>query len=133
MKNLLGSFSEKIEQGKLQHGNELGMRVLGDGVWPETPGGRKTIALGQSNNNHAFFRPYLAKALDKGEGGSHCDGSDCWSMDWLKAQAVSFFASRTQIDSSDIKWWVNKLLLKIHLNVDVAEDKAKEFLITWRR
>lgn len=118
VKLLLENFGDKIEQGKLQRGNELGMQILGDGAWPEAPGGRRSIFLGQSNENHAFLRPYFANALDK---------DATWSDQWLKDEATSFLKDRNQIDSSDLKWWVAQLLHKIHLNMHLTEDEAKEF------
>mmetsp|Transcript_43853 Transcript_43853/g.76380 ORF Transcript_43853/g.76380 Transcript_43853/m.76380 type:complete len:206 (+) Transcript_43853:82-699(+) len=60
VENLLSQYPNKIESGILERGNELGMQVLGDGAWPEVPGGIKSIALGQTRENHAFVRWGLA-------------------------------------------------------------------------
>jgi len=93
------------------------MQILGTGAWPEAPGGIKSIGLGQTKENHAFVRPYLANALDKGN----------WSDEWLQQKASAFFANRDKVESSDLAWWVAQLLHKIHLDLDITEAEAKEF------
>jgi len=117
MGNILLQYPQKIEAGTLERGNELGMQILGDGLWPEVPGGIKSIGLGQTRDNHAFVRPYLANTLDKGN----------WPDDWLRSRASAFFAHRHQVESADMKWWTAQLLYKIHLDLDINEAQAKEF------
>jgi len=117
VQQLLSEFPSKITEGTLERGNELGMQVLGDGAWPEAPGGLKTIGLGQTRENHAFVRPYLANALDKGS----------WTDEWLQEKANAFFSNRDQFDSSDVNWWVTQVLHKIHVDIDMDQAEAKEF------
>mmetsp|Transcript_74115 Transcript_74115/g.131158 ORF Transcript_74115/g.131158 Transcript_74115/m.131158 type:complete len:554 (+) Transcript_74115:92-1753(+) len=117
VENLLSQYPNKIESGILERGNELGMQILGDGAWPEVPGGIKSIALGQTRENHAFVRPYLANVLDNGG----------WTDGWLRQQADAFFLNRDEFHSSDVNWWVAQLLHKIHLDLDLTDSEAKEF------
>jgi len=117
VKRLLSQYPTKIMAGTLERGNELGMQVLGSGAWPEAPGGIKSIGLGQTKDNHAFVRPYLANALDKGS----------WSDEWLRQRAGAFFSSRDKLESSDVSWWVVQVLHKIHLDIDLDHAQAKEF------
>lgn len=123
------AMAGKIEAGVLERRNELGMQVLGPGAWPEAPGGLETIVLGQSRENHAFFRPILAAALDNGaDGAATCDGSRCWNEAWLERKADEFIRSRGDgFDTSDTKWFVSQLLHKILLDIDLSEAAAREF------
>lgn len=114
---ILSQYPSKIEAGLLERGNELGMQILGSGAWPEAPGGIKSIGLGQTKENHAFARPYLANALDKGN----------WSDAWLLQKAAEFFNERHKVESSDTTWWVAQLLHKIHLDLEIDANSAKEF------
>jgi hypothetical protein len=116
--HILSQYAAKIDAGKIERGNELGMQILGSGAWPEAPGGLKSIGLGQTRDNHAFVRPYLANSLDK-------NGS--WSDDWLEKRAEAFFTNRHKVESSDLRWWIAQLLHKIHVDLDIAETDAKEF------
>merc|ERR1712232_574220 len=116
--HILSQYPAKIEAGTIERGNELGMQILGTGAWPEAPGGLKSIGLGQTRENHAFVRPYLANALDS---------NVAWSDDWLEQKAAAFFTNRDQVDSSDVKWWIAQLLHKIHVDLDISETDAKEF------
>merc|ERR1719463_126351 len=118
------AMAGKIEAGVLER-----RKVLGPGAWPEAPGGLETIVLGQSRENHAFFRPILAAALDNGSSGdSTCDGSQCWNEAWLQRKADEFISSRGDgFDTSDVKWFVSQLLHNILLNIDLSEGAAREF------
>jgi hypothetical protein len=117
VENLLSQYPTKIESGILERGNELGMQVLGDGAWPEAPGGIRSIALGQTRENHAFVRPYLANTLDNGG----------WTDEWLRQKADAFFLNRDEFESADVNWWVAQLLHKIHVDLDITDSEAKEF------
>jgi len=117
VERLLSQYPTKIANGTLERQNELGMQVLGDGAWPEAPGGIKSIALGQTRVNHAFVRPYLANTLDNGG----------WTDDWLRQRADAFFSDRDEFQNSDVNWWVAQLLHKIHVDVDLIDSEAKEF------
>jgi len=117
VERLLSQYPAKIENGMLERQNELGMQVLGDGAWPEVPGGIKSIALGQTRENHAFVRPYLANTLDNGG----------WTDDWLRQRADAFFSERDEFQNADVNWWVAQLLHKIHVDVDLTDSEAKDF------
>jgi len=117
VERLLSQYPAKIENGMLERQNELGMQVLGDGAWPEVPGGIKSIALGQTRENHAFVRPYLANTLDNGG----------WTDDWLRQRADAFFSERDEFQNTDVNWWVAQLLHKIHVDVDLTDSEAKDF------
>jgi len=73
--------------------------------------------MGQTRENHAFVRPYLANTLDNGG----------WTDDWLRHRADLFFLNRDEFHSSDVNWWVAQLLHKIHLDLDLTDLEAKEF------
>jgi hypothetical protein len=115
---LLSQYPAKIARGILERGNELGMQVLGDGSWPEVPGGIRSIGLGQTRENHAFVRPYLANALDN---------NGAWTDEWLRQKSDDFFLSRDEFRSSDVNWWVAQLLSKIHVDLDLTDSEAKDF------
>jgi hypothetical protein len=127
VKEALESWDDKINSGDIERKNELGIQILENTMWPENPGGRKTIGLGQSKENHAFVRPLLGEALDKGSKSGTCDGSTCWNDAYLKKKAKEFFRGRNEWETADAKWWGNQVLSKIHFNVDVSEAEAKAF------
>ena len=126
VKAALEEYGDRIEADTLERKNELGIQILNGNLWPETPGGVKTIGLGQTKENHAFVRPLLAKALDKGTGSS-CDGSTCWNDAWLTSKAKAFFNGKTEFHTSDIKWFTTQILHKLHLNMDLNEADARRF------
>ena len=103
VKETLESWDDRINSGDMERKNELGIQILENSLWPETPGGRKTIGLGQSKENHAFVRPLLGEALDKGPQSGTCDGSTCWNDAYLKRKAREFFQGRDEWETAGCK------------------------------
>lgn len=130
VKSTCEAMAGKIAGGTLERRNELGMQVLAPGAWPERPGGIPTIVLGQSNENHGWFRPIIAAAMDNGHHpATDCDGSSCWNSRYLREKANDFFASRGDagFETDDAKWFVTQLLHKILLNIELDEPAARQF------
>lgn len=125
VKRKLESLGRKIEQGRVVRRNELGMQILNGHLWAEAPGGERTILLGANRENHAFIRPILADVLDLARG-TLCDGSTCWSPEWLHLKAKQFL-QRNTIKSSDLKWFITQILHKLHMNIDLSEPEARTF------
>ena len=48
VKETLESWDDRINSGDMERKNELGIQILENSLWPENPGGRMTIGLGQS-------------------------------------------------------------------------------------
>merc|ERR1712146_832887 len=48
-------------------------------------------------------------------------------MAWLLQKAAAFFNERHKVESSDTTWWVAQLLHKIHLDLEIDANSAKEF------
>ncbi|CAK0831531.1 unnamed protein product [Prorocentrum cordatum] len=129
VRSRLEAFGEKKVTGQAQRQNELGIAVQNGVMWPNAPGGERTIFLGASAENHAFARPLLARVLDLAERSEGaCDGSACWNRAWLSQRAREFVdGGRVKIDSSDFKWYVTQILHKAHMDIDLSEAEAREF------
>jgi hypothetical protein len=128
VRDRLASVGEKFVDGSAQRQNELGIQIQNGVVWPNSPGGERKIFLGSNVDNHAFVRPLFAQVLDKSQGTGSCDGSTCWNRNWLTQQAKTWLTGRYAIESSDFSWYVTKILHKVHMNIDLTDAEAQDFV-----
>jgi len=124
VKAVLMDFGPRIKNRTMKRYNELGITIQNSVMWPETG----TIALGYSNADHSIVRPFLGDVLDAaGMPDRECDGSTCWNAEWLRSVFRKRLAAMDVLASTDLKWIITAVLHKIHLNLDISDEDAKNF------
>eukprot|EP00928_Gymnodinium_smaydae_P081515 TRINITY_DN65021_c0_g1_i1.p1 TRINITY_DN65021_c0_g1~~TRINITY_DN65021_c0_g1_i1.p1 ORF type:complete len:532 (-),score=60.96 TRINITY_DN65021_c0_g1_i1:159-1754(-) len=124
-KESLQELGALLASGQAQKGNELGLALLNDELWPET----KTISLGLNTHDHGMVRPFLANTLDGAQRDHEiCDGSVCWNAEYLTQTFKANLKERESFASTDIDWIVSRVLHKIMMNMDVTERDAKDVI-----
>lgn len=102
--------------------NSLGIATFySGGLWPEVP--ERCIGLGQTQENHAFCRKFLARAL--GEEGPHS-----WTTAQIRTFAREFWKGRKQVGpdvGNDFWTWNQQVLHKLILGLDMSLEDATDF------
>jgi len=126
VKSFLEGLAFRIKSGTVERTNEFGMQILRDNMWPET--GR--IMFGLDNGDHATVRPFFGQLFDGGQKpeDKKCDGSTCWNLAWLRSVFQQRLAGLTYFSSGDLQLMIAVLLHKIHLNIDLSDDEARQFV-----
>ena len=97
--------------------NALGSQTFNGAIWQEVE--PHTIMLGQTQQNHGFFRPIITRMV--GHNGN-------WTMAQVEAHVDALFASNRPINVRAIKEWVTIFLHKVHLNMNLTAEEAKQFI-----
>lgn len=125
VKDLLEDFALRIRMGTMKRYNELGVQIVETPMWTFPP----QPILGLTNSDHAAIRPYLGATLDGAEGAwdKNCDGSKCWNAAWLRREFKERFARLDEIKKDDLWWIISVVLHKVHLNLNINDEEAKDF------
>ena len=95
----------------------LGSQMFNGSVWPEVDPHR--IMLGQTQENHAFFRPVITRMV--GHNG-------LWTQAQVEAHCDALFASHRPLHGTSLKEWGTLLLHKVHLDLDLSAEDARAFI-----
>jgi len=102
-------------------GNELGIQLLNDALWPEKPS-KEGLSLGDDNYDHAALRPILDKFVGPEM------ASDPVIKDKVRQAAEKLVATNFLDTGTSIKKWTTILLHEFHLGMKLTDAEADEFV-----
>lgn len=116
----LADVPSNWKDGTIWRGNDLGFIRVNPVFWPDVSG---RFALGMPQDVHAWVRPILDGLL--GQGGNWTAEEVASSAgQWLDERAAARTPFRVQ---NDVKLWVQILLHKVHLGIDLTVEEAQRF------
>lgn len=110
------NFGTDNTNGIIDRQNNLGFQKLNGIIWGELD--NPVIGLGQTQENHAFVRPYIEKLV--GVGGN-------WDRKMITEYVNDFFHNKTEFSTSDFQIWTTVVLHKIHLNIEITWEEGESF------
>jgi hypothetical protein len=106
--------------GEVVRENFLGYQLLNKEVWPELPRTDRGIGLSQSQQNHAFVRPFLDRMLG-------LDGE--WSHSMLREAAADFWDGRVKVGVKEESGvWACRILHRVHLGLELSLEEGQQFM-----
>jgi hypothetical protein len=120
VKNGLEQVPRLQESGEVVRLNDLGYLILNTAMWDVQEGDVKTLGLGVTVEDHKYFRPMMDNVLGQ--------GSQWWNQEMVADWTREFFQNRGSLDAGhDVSEWSTKFLHKIHLNLDLTDEEARDF------
>jgi hypothetical protein len=110
-------FGTNNINGSIERQNNLGFQRLNGVIWSELE--NPVIGLGQTQENHAFVRPYMDKLV--GVNGN-------WNKNMITEYVNDFFHDKSRFNTSEFQIWTTIVLHKIHLNMVITWEDAKNFI-----
>lgn len=112
----LASVPEMEVSGQVRRLGDLGYFIFNDIMWEDD---WKTFPIGADLEDHRKARPIADAVL----------GSDstAWSTGMIREKAQEFFQGRNSFTQADLSKWINKLLHKIMLDMDITDAEEAEF------
>ena len=110
-------FGTNNINGSIERQNNLGFQKLNGVIWGELE--NPVIGLGQTQENHAFVRPYMDKLV--GTNGN-------WTSHMITEYVNDFFHNRNTFNTSEFQIWTTIVLHKIHLNMVITWEEGKSFM-----
>ena len=110
-------FGTNNINGSIERQNNLGFQRLNGVIWSELE--NPVIGLGQTQENHAFVRPYMDKLV--GINGN-------WTKNLITEYVNDFFHNRNTFNTSEFQIWTTIVLHKIHLGMVITWEEATSFM-----
>ena len=110
-------FGTNNTNGLAERQNNLGFQKLNGVIWEELD--NPVIGLGQTQENHAFVRPYIEKLV--GVNGK-------WDRNMIVEYVNDFFHNKSKFSTSDFQIWTTIVLHKIHLNMEITWEEGISFM-----